>query len=166
MTLRTLPHRSGSEALCEAEWDDTTAQGGSDRGPAPTTTAIPPGLARLLAAALLEPEFGRLFLSNPADAAHRALEAPGELFGTMLPDPALCLTLPALDEGEWEILRRLPPSEDLASAARALRRVAADPAGLSAAGRAVPVRAAPRGLKDLSGRGAAASREGALAGAA
>jgi len=112
-------------------------------------------LARLLNAALVDPTFGESFLAAPALAARRAIDYSGETFGTTLPDPALCLTLPPLGEREWHVLGRLPRAETLAMAARELRR-------LSLPGTTLP-RAVQIELADLT---VPASHEGAYAGAA
>ncbi|HET7767713.1 MAG TPA: hypothetical protein VFN74_02990 [Chloroflexota bacterium] len=142
----------------------------------PTTSAISPGLLRLLNAALIDPAFGELFMESPIAAAHRAAGGAGELLGTKLPDPALRLTLPALSMSEWDILSQMPSTPSLAAAAQELRRLA-----LLAASATPDERAASREvvgdtaaiepmrmplLPGVHGAWAPARREGALAGAA
>ena len=190
MTLRTplrsdAPHTeeaaSWSNAYAEAEWVDAptpTPTPNSPRGRGASLPALPPapapalspGLARLLNAALIDSTFAALFLASPMDAARRAIETSGGVFGTTLPDPALRLTLPALNEGEWALLRRLPRTESLAVAAQELRRLASRATIHEVAARAVQP-GQSRVLRDMtspsgSPLSAPASPGGALAGAA
>ena len=117
-----------ADVYFEAEWVDTRSPRGRDASlpglPLAPTPVLPSGLARLLNAALIDSTFAALFLASPVDAARQASETSGEVFGTSLPDPALRLTLPALSEAEWALLRRLPRTESLAAVAQELRRLA------------------------------------------
>ena len=73
----------------------------------------------------MDSTFAEQLVASPVAAARHAIESSAEVFGTTLPSPALQLSLPALTESEWVILRRMPRAESLAAFAQALRRLAA-----------------------------------------
>jgi hypothetical protein len=96
---------------------------------APTTSlALSPGLSQTLNAALIDPAFCAAFLASPVAAVRRAARAPGETFGTTLPDPALQLAAPVVTEVDLALLGCVAPPSSLAVAARELLRLCAESA--------------------------------------